>query len=570
MTVLTYPVPFRINDGFAGFHGDTTITQWTMWWMKYALTHGINPNYSDHIFHPAGINLAYSEAGYLYSLVSVPLQLIWDLTTAYNIIWILTFYVSALSMYAFSYYLTRDRTVSFVIGLAFAFQPFRAHHSLYHLNLLNTQWIPLFVLYLIRTVRETRMTNPLIAGIILAFTALSTNQYVMFLFIFSVIWLSAEFLKKPGSILDRGLITRFAVLLFTSLIITVPIRYPTIEAYYQTPLETGMSENMMFSMDLNHYKRPLKIHPLFGTESQIMPDFFRGTWLMDPIGSGSSRGYLGYALMLAAALGVLTRFRDSAIWLALAVIFLVLSLGPVLHVGGETRVFGRDEIILPYAFLYEHIPLVSAFRTPDRFVLMLFFSLSVAGCYGMAEVRKTFDRGRIWRIRLGTVAVMILAAIMMLEYTVVPFPMQNRIEHHQIYYQMRDEVGDYAILDIPLGIGGEYLYHQPVHEKKLVFGYASHLTPADHNNLMAFLNTRELATLDGRIPNTGRPLIVETQSFLRMYGLRYVIIHKRYYQNITQLQNLRAYSDTVLGQPYLEDNDLIVYRLENNSISWNT
>ena len=52
--------------------GDTSLFTWFLEWPAYALSHGMNPLYSTHLFHPGGINLLSNTAEVGLGIVLAP------------------------------------------------------------------------------------------------------------------------------------------------------------------------------------------------------------------------------------------------------------------------------------------------------------------------------------------------------------------------------------------------------------------------------------------------------------------------------------------------------------------
>src|SRR5207245_4737567 len=56
-----------------------------------------------------------------------------------------------------------------------------------HLDLVSTEWLPFFVLFLLKTRDERRWINPMLCGTFLAATALTSFSYLLFLLVFTPI-----------------------------------------------------------------------------------------------------------------------------------------------------------------------------------------------------------------------------------------------------------------------------------------------------------------------------------------------------------------------------------------------
>lgn len=160
--IFTYPVAFSANM-IPGDGGDAFWYLWDFWWFKEALSTLSNPYYAQNIFYPFGVNLIFSEVSPLNAAISVPLQSAFGLIKAYNIIWISTFILSGFNTFLLTKYLTGNRKAAFISGLIFMFCPYRFAHALGHMNLISTQWMILYILFLIKIINEDKRSNALLA-----------------------------------------------------------------------------------------------------------------------------------------------------------------------------------------------------------------------------------------------------------------------------------------------------------------------------------------------------------------------------------------------------------------------
>ena len=58
--LFTYPLVFRLATHVPGeVSGDVPVYIWNLWWMKQALCSDVDLLYSDYIFAPYGVSLAF-------------------------------------------------------------------------------------------------------------------------------------------------------------------------------------------------------------------------------------------------------------------------------------------------------------------------------------------------------------------------------------------------------------------------------------------------------------------------------------------------------------------------------
>ena len=93
---------------------------------------------------------------------AIPLDALFGPIVAYNLTFLISFFLSAYAMYVLVRYLTGHRGAAFVAGLVFAFSPYHVSGNWDgQMNLANTQWLPLAPWFLLRTVDHKRVRDAL-------------------------------------------------------------------------------------------------------------------------------------------------------------------------------------------------------------------------------------------------------------------------------------------------------------------------------------------------------------------------------------------------------------------------
>ncbi len=130
-------------------------------------------------FYPQGVSLVYHNFSWLNSAIWLLLQPLCGWVAACNVTFLLSFLLTGYSTYLLVSYLTHSQTAAFVAGLIFAFSPYHLSHF-NHPNLISVQWLPLCILFLVRTVRERGWHNVLLCALSLVLTGLSRWQLLVF------------------------------------------------------------------------------------------------------------------------------------------------------------------------------------------------------------------------------------------------------------------------------------------------------------------------------------------------------------------------------------------------------
>jgi hypothetical protein len=104
--------------------GDSSLFTWFLEWPAYAMSHGLNPLYSTHLFHPGGVNLLSNTAEIGFGIVLAPVTWAFGPIVTLNVALTLSPALSALTMYVFLRRWVSWSSAAFVGGLLYGFSPF--------------------------------------------------------------------------------------------------------------------------------------------------------------------------------------------------------------------------------------------------------------------------------------------------------------------------------------------------------------------------------------------------------------------------------------------------------------
>jgi len=216
-------------------------------------------------------------------------------------------------------------------------------------------------------------------------------------------------------------------------------------------------------------------------------------------------------------------WRPSRFWIAMAVAFGLLSLGPFVRLGGlDTHVPG------PWA-LARYVPIVSLARSPARLDIVLMLAVSVLFAAALAWLANRSPRHR--RRLLATVSVALL-------FELLPVP---RILYSAnipgFYGRIAADPRDVRVLELPFGVrdgtrsvgnfSARSQYFQTMHEKRLIGGYLSRISERRISEFQREDMLNALMTLSegGAIDREKeRALIDGGPSFVERAGIGFVVI----------------------------------------------
>ncbi len=563
--VLTWPLVRHLGSHVPGSYTwafDEYTFVWNSWWFRYSLLDlGQNPLQSAHIFYPLGISLALYTYNLFNALLSLPLQAFLPLPAISNLTFLFATVLSGYGTFLLVEYLLRDvrgamntgphrrriaYSAAFLAGLLYAFGSYRmVYAAIGHYDLWSTEWIPLFALYLIKTIREPRWRNAVLAGLFLVLTLLCEASLGVFLAMLGLIILASVWwfeLRAPrrgdqpavaGG--PRGLLGRLVVVGLVTAVLYSPILVPVLREMAAGYELAGWGDAEKLSADLVGLVTPTALHPLGGDWTTTLRQVREGTSRFKDVNTL----FLGWTGLALGLVGAVRYRRRLAAWIASALIFAVLSLGPLLQINGRS-LFDLDGLTInvPLPFIVLHyIPLIKANRVPNRFSVVLMLALAVLAGFGAYWLlgKAAAIKGRAGR-GLVVGGGLLLAALLLFEHWSAPLPLTDaRIP--PVYQQVAAEPGDFAILQLPLGWRNSFgvqgaestraQYYQVYHHKRLLSGNISRNPPFKFDYFRRQPILESLITLEtyGQVGAERRAADRATAAdFVNFYDIRYVAV----------------------------------------------
>jgi hypothetical protein len=150
--------------------GDPEQQTWFLAWTAHALTHGLNPFFTQYINAPRGANLAIDTAMPLLGVLGTPITLLAGPVATFNLLLKVGLAASGASMFWVLRRYTSWWPAAFAGGLLFAFSPYLAGQAVRHVFLSFVPLVPLFI-PLLDDWLVSRRRSPLRSGLLLGLVA---------------------------------------------------------------------------------------------------------------------------------------------------------------------------------------------------------------------------------------------------------------------------------------------------------------------------------------------------------------------------------------------------------------
>jgi hypothetical protein len=402
--------------------GDFSLWIWSMAWTTHAVTHGLNPFFSNALFVPTGLNLGDNTSAPLLSFLTTPTSWLWGPIVSANLVTIVAMPVSATS----AFFVLRKWRVGWPAaalgGLAYGFSPYMIGQATGHPQLLFVPIPPLIALSLTRVVRRsgspTRLGIEL--GLLVAAQFLISPEILATIAIFAAVALVYLAIRRMDIVREgaRSMARSFAVAALTAAPI---IAYPVwmMLAGPEHFVGSTIAANNPYHNDLWSSVIPGPLQQVFGRQLPGDPGF----------NYTESGGYVGIAVVVAVVVFVWRGRRTLRMQLGVLLLFtsLLLALGPHLQIGGHLTAFP-----LPFLVL-DHLPLLDNIL-PSRINFEAGVCVAAVLAFGLDDMHNRLVR--VPRHRLGipkhsgtrlvaaAAAVVVLVAVVLTQLPRWPYPSQ--------------------------------------------------------------------------------------------------------------------------------------------------
>ncbi|MBM3256572.1 MAG: hypothetical protein FJZ04_03865 [Candidatus Moranbacteria bacterium] len=461
----------------------------------------------------------------------------------YNFWWLASFFLAFLGMWLLVRDITRSKWAALGSGFIFAFSPYHfAQASATNIGMMHYEWLPWLMFFLNRLFQTVSWKNVLGTTLMFILIVTTEHQLTAFSLIFLIFFIPFLFFQHKG-ILRRWQFWLVAVIGLTVILLVGIVQYQKIwgiahsENNYLIPPYYQV-EN--YSADLVDFFLPARFQSFWGERLNSA----RANLASNQEGRQSL--YLGFLVIILTLIGLASVFKknnepDQKQWIifagACAFLFLVLSLGPTLHINGQGYLSGK----MPYSWLYNFIPFWDYIRTVSRIFVIALLGIAILAGFGIKKLEGFLLKAGLPRY-VKVLLIGIFAVGIPLEYSAIPTP-QIDLRYSAFYDELKKEPERFSILEIPGATSYEFgsysTFTSSIHQKNKIDGID--FARAEKGRFSFQRNTPIIEALLYDLPtnnkeleniNAGSSDIVITnyipiaKSILSFYDIRYITVSK--------------------------------------------
>ena len=512
----------------------------------------------------AGTYSFFSIAGWLFGK-----------TVGYNLVFFLTYFLSAVGAYLLAWHFTRHRVASVFAGVIFAFSPFHYYQSVaIHMGTMQQQWLPFLMLFFAQFLEKRRWQEYLGFMVFFVLTALAEHQMLAFamLFLAGFFVIRATFDRQMLRDRRLWLYVGGSVLVLAVLVFVVFGDLLRVALSQNNFLDAGMGAADKYSMPLLAPLAPPEFHAFWPGIDTAVSQFVLA-------GSGTRVAYfLGFSLIALVvwfwrmlwlrrrkAGRIPARDRDIWLWSILFLVFWIFALGP------SVDIFSL-KVPMPYFLVYTFVPFYENIRVTGRLFLLAMLAFSIVVAYAVQYL----DQRAVSRSdsRCARQIIAVVGVIALLEF--LPAPLTTMpLEHSPFYDRIASEAGDFKLIEIPGSTNYEFasykLMTSTIHGKASLDGMplARHI----QNQFQMQNGTPVIKQLLFSIPK-GKDSVMtppedaltstyfdQATDILNYYGVRYITLNKRYTEAETFANEEKFIHAYVCSDDRYEDGFLVAYRV---------
>ncbi len=555
--VLFRPFTFHLRDAVVNVV-DPLFYAWNLSHNANNWFKGLDANLNTNIFYPLTNTIAYSDTLWGQSFFVNPI--IWitrNPILAENIAVILSFPLSALSMFLLSMYFTGNKMTSFASGIFYAFSYPRLS-QIGHLPAITNQWLPLYLLYLFKFLNEGKKRYFILLCTWYLLSLTSSIYFGVFLVPITAIVLIVDIVKR----IKHNTLIAYKSKMLTVVPIIIPfIIILGISIFPYIRLKAEYPQIKRSIDDLTH----LRAEPV--DYISVLPTSLISFTKL-PINVNEHVLYPTLTVIILAIVGIRrTLKKNKAIpwsFILICVASFVLSLGN--EYAFSIGPYSTGTIKLPYYYLYTYVPIFQTVRVTARFSIFVILSLSMFSAWGIKEI--LVKNNSKWIVCL--ILSVFFFEVWQTNTPYVTVPLENSIP--RVYEWIKIQPEPMILAEVPVSL----FYHGRKMEDQLYLPYVS-LREQDVYALetyriyfSAFHHKRLLNGYSGFLPDSYNRLAETLESFpaentldtMKRIGITHVIVHMWQYDDKRKADIIQTLSASTRVSLVYSDNEDRVYIIQ--------
>lgn len=458
--LLTFPLILHFNTHFFTDTGDGLTNIWNIWWIDKAVTElHQSPFFTAYIHFPQGTSLLAHTLNPFNGFVCIGLLPFMSLTQAFNFMVLFSFVVGGWTAFLLAFHLSRSYFGSLLAGFITTFSGYHFAHAQGHMQLVSLEWIPLFVLCWLLFLEKPSVLRGLGASAALS-AVLFCDYYYFFFCILAgglvFVWFAyrkkdAFFLLRRKTIAPVGAFAAGCLLFCAPLIVALMV-------FNSRHTLLGVHDADVYSLDL--------LAPVIPGGHWRFEALTRFYWTRLTGNFHESSVHIGLSVIVVLILTWAVRKKIKAkglgLWYFMGLFFLILSLGPVLHIWGQEIPWVK----LPYVALEWIFPPLRLGGMPVRMMVMVTLCAGVIFAAGFRKIFVENFRKR-WYVAF-------LLPLLVVEYLPSPMP-RTRVEVPPYVEALKNLPGKKGVIDAAAEQPSFALYYQIIHEKPIAEGYIARI-----------------------------------------------------------------------------------------------
>ena len=569
--LITWPIIFHLHHEVIGYPLCTNrMHVWVLWIVKQLLFAGFSPTVTNYIFYPSGADMVrLYGSDLLYPVVLSPLVALLSAGVVFNLKILFSFTMAPLGAYKLARHLGVQRVPAWVGGALFMASSYFLLETFNGVSeLIAVEWVPFFALYLMRSQEKGRWRDSLLCVLFGLLAAYSSGYNIFFALLFGLVYMAHRFYSGGlrGGAWRRSF--RPSHLVLTGALIGVGLvplgllhlsggTSAAVKDEHADMLDPAVTPKSDASAAVMRFFRPGR--------NEIPEKRITGNGIVKKTNT-TYTVYLGYGLMALALLGALRGGPRANLWSLTACFFLLVCLGPFLHITDEWVKLWGYMIPMPGLLLYKILPGFDVtIRHTYRYVAMAHLALGILAALGLEWLRGKIPSARARAAATAGALGLCLLEVLAVGPTPWPIPRAST-EVPEFYHQLAEDGENYPIVDLPYS---DHLQHlqpllmaQTVHGKKLIAGAVEFRLTADERG---FINSVPLAQNFMREEDIARPLnrgeLEQSLRTLKTAKFRYILVRDQDFQSPGSASAANRFLDKIFGPPEEMSGGIKVYKV---------